>query len=146
MSKEPNNEPLLLHLSAPTSNEMMQANASANVNGVHAAVNSITISHVQPILKVRANSVTTPGYGGFNSKTNPSFDPMVTMSTKVTSLDLDPVTFLGPELSVLSQFGHPVLPRVDLTCPGYYGIPYTTEQASCTRHGSSRFGATLTPL
>ena len=75
---------------------MAQARASANVKGVHAAVNSIILSYVQPVLEVRAKSVTTPGYGGFNYKTNPIFNPMVTMASKMASLDLDSGTFLAP--------------------------------------------------
>ena len=94
---------------------MAQAMVSANVQGVHAAVNSIMSRHVQPILDVRANSVSTPGYGGFNSKVNPIFDPMVTMATKMESLDLDPGTFAAPEVVCAtsdpwyypsSKFGH----------------------------------------
>ena len=94
---------------------MAQAVASTNVKGVHAAVNSILIRHAVPVLDVRANSVSTPGYGGFNSKVNPIFDPMVTMATKMESLDLDPGTFAAPEVICAtsdpwyypsSEFGH----------------------------------------
>ena len=58
--QEPTNESLPLHLAVPASNKMMQARASVNIKGVHAAVNSIMIRHVQPVLEVRANRVTTP--------------------------------------------------------------------------------------
>ena len=98
MLKEPNDDPLDLANALPHCNEMAQAVASANVKGVHAAVNSIMIRHVNPVLDVRANSVSTPGYGGFNSKVNPIFDPMVTMATKMESLDLYPGTFAAPEV------------------------------------------------
>lgn len=74
---------------------MMQAHASTNISDVHTAVNSIIIRHVQPVSEVQTNSVTTPSYGGFNSATNPIVDPMVTMMTKMASLDLDPGTFLA---------------------------------------------------
>ena len=93
MLKEPNADPLPLDNAPPHCNEMAQAVASANGTGVHAAVNSIMSRHVKPVLDVRANSVSTPGYGGFNSKVNPIFDPMVTMATKMESLDLDPSHF-----------------------------------------------------
>ena len=137
--KEPTNEPFPLHLAAPISNKRMQACASANVNGVHAAVNYITIRHVQPIPEVQANSVTTPGYGGFNSKTNSIFNPTVTTASKMTSFDLDPGTFLVPDAVCASsnlwfyppsQFGHPVLPHGDLNRSGYYGISNAAKQAS----------------
>ena len=131
----------------------MQARASDNVNGVHTAVNSIIIRHVQHVPDVHTNSATTPGYRGFNSKTNPIFNPMVTMTSKMASLDLNPGTFLAPGAACISsdtwfyppsQFGHLVLPHVNLTRHGYYGIPNTAEQASGTGHDSPHFGATLT--
>ena len=103
----------------------MQARASANVKGVHAILNSIMIRHVQPVLDVHVNSVTTPGYGAFNSKTNTIFDPMITKATKLASLDLNPVTCIAPEIVCalsnpfsyhLSEFGHLVnAPHFDLT-------------------------------
>ena len=115
MLKEPNDDPLNLANALPHCNKMAQAVASANVKGVHAAVNSIMIRHVNPVLDVRANGISTPGYGGFNSKVNPIFDPMVTMATKMESLDLDPVIFVAPEVVCetsnrwyypSSKFGH----------------------------------------
>ena len=114
MLKEPNADPLNLANALPHCNEMAQAVASANVKGVHAAVNSIISRHAQPVLDVRANSVSTPGYGGFNSKVNPIFDPMITMATKMESLDFDPGTFAAPEVVSAtnswmypsSEFGH----------------------------------------
>ena len=128
MLKEPNDAPLPLSQAIPYSNKTLQASASADVKGVHAVVNTIMIRHVNPVLDVRANSVTALGYGGFNSKTNPIFDPMVTMSTKMASLDLDPGTFTAPTTVCSSsnrayypsnEFGHPVNgPHFDLTCPG----------------------------
>ena len=123
--KEPNDDPLPLANALPYSNEMAQAMASANVQGVHAAVNSIMIRHVQPVLDVRANSVSTPGYGCFNSKVNPIFDPMVTMATRMESLHLDPGTFTAPEVVCAasnpafyypsSEFGH--------NSPRFCGMP-----------------------
>ena len=115
----------------------MQACLSANVSGVHAVINSIMIRNIQPVVGVRANNVTTPGYGGFNSETNPIFDPMVPMTSKMASLDLDPSRFLVPRAVCAlsnpwfyppSEFGCPApLPHVDLTRPGYYGIPDAFE-------------------
>ena len=96
--KEPNDDPLPLVNTLPYCNEMARAMASANVQGVHNTVNSIMIRHVQLVHDVCANSVSTPGYRGFNSKVNPIFDPMVTMATKMESLDLDPGTFAAPEV------------------------------------------------
>ena len=46
MFKEPNNDPLPLANALPYSNEMTQAMASANVEGVHNTVNSIMIRHI----------------------------------------------------------------------------------------------------
>ena len=106
---------------------MMQACASSGDEGVHAAIKSIMIRDVNPVRDVRANSVTTPGYRGFNSKTNPIFDQMVIMATKMASLDLDPSTFVvpgivcassNPSYYPLSKFGHPVnAPHFNLTHP-----------------------------
>jgi hypothetical protein len=50
------------------------------------------------VIGVRTNSVTTPGYSGFNSKTNPVLDPMVTMTGKFAHLDLDPGKSCAPEV------------------------------------------------
>ena len=69
MLKESTDNPLPLANALPHSNEMAHVKASAEVKGVHNAVNSIMIRHVHPVLDVRTNSVSTPGYGGFNSKT-----------------------------------------------------------------------------
>ena len=154
--KEPTNALLPLHLAVPSSNKMIQARASSSVKDIHTAVNSIMIRHVNPVLNMRGNSVTTPGYGGLNSKTNPIFDPMVTMATKMVSLDLDPGTFIAPgtvcassnpSFYPLSEFGHPAnAPNFDLTRPGYYGIPNASEQAASIGHDSPRFGGKLTPF
>ena len=147
--KEPTDEPLPLHLAVPASNEMIQAFANTNVKDVHAAVNSITIRHVQPVLEVRVSSVTTPGYVEFNSTTNPIFDSMLTMATKMASLNLDHGTFITPGTVYASsnpwyysssKFGDPAnVSHVNLTRPGYYGIPNAAEQAAGTGHNSPRF-------
>ena len=126
MLKEPNADPLPLANALPHCNEMAQAVVSANVKSAHAAVNLIMIRHVQPVLDVRANSVSTPGYGDFNSKVNPIFDPMVTMATKMESLDLDPGTFAAPEV-------------VSATNPWYY-------PSSEFGHNSPRFRAHAAPF
>ena len=156
MLKEPTDDPLPLANALPYSNEMAQAMASANVKGVHNAVNSIMIRHVQPVIGVRANSVSTPGYGGFNSKFNPSFDPMVTMATKVASLDLEPGTFTkpgtvcaisNPAYYPSSKFDQPDnVPHMDFTRPGYYGVPNTYEQDAGFGHDSPRFGGRPAPF
>ena len=72
MLKEPTDVPLPLHVISSEFNIMFQACASSNVKGVHAPTNYIMIRHVQPVLDVRANSVTTTIHCGFNSITNPS--------------------------------------------------------------------------
>ena len=80
---------------------------------------------------------------------------MVTVVSKMASLDLNPGMFLAPDAVCASfnswfyppsQFGHPVLPHIDFTRPGYYGIPNAAEQASGTGHDSQCFGGTLTPF
>ena len=108
------------------------------------------------VLGVHANSVTTPGYRGFNSKTNPIFNPMVTMVTKMALLDLDSGTFTTPGTVCASsnltyyastKFGHPAnVSRFDLTHPGYYGAPDTFEQAVGFGHDSPRFVRKPTPF
>ena len=80
--KEPTDTPLPLRTVSPESNEMIQALASSNVKGVHAAINSFIIRNVQPALGVRSNSVTTTGYISFNFTTNPIFDLIVTTASK----------------------------------------------------------------
>ena len=156
MLKEPTDAPLSLAQVIPYSNKMEQARASADVKDVHAAVNSIMIRHVNHVLGVRTNSVITPGYGGFNSKTNPIFDPMVTMATKMASLDLNLSTFTAPGTVCATsnpayypsnKFGRPANgPHFDLTRPGYYGAPNAYEQAAGFRHDSPRFGGKPTPF
>ena len=128
---------------------MAQAMASANVQGVHTAVNSFVIRHVQPVHDVRANSVSTPGYGGFNQKVNPIFDPMVTVATSMELLDLDPGIFTkpgtvcatsNPAYYPSSEFGYPPnLPGMGLTRPGYHGVHNTYEQAACCGHDIPHF-------
>ena len=108
------------------------------------------------MLDVCTNGVTSPGYGGFNSKTNPIFDSMVTMATTMVSLDLDPGTFTvpgtvcatsNPAYYPLNKFGHPVNdPHVDLTRPDYYGAPSAYEHAAGFVHDSPRFGGRPTPF
>ena len=69
MLKEPTDARLPPHMILPESNKMIQARASSNVKGVHAAINIIMSRHVQSVLNIRVNSVTNPGYDGFNSTT-----------------------------------------------------------------------------
>ena len=149
MLKEPTDDPHPLNNTLPLSNEIAQAKASTDVNGVHNTVNSITIRHVQPVLEVRAKSVSTPDYGGFNSTINPIFDPMVTMATKMALLDLKPGTFTEPGTARAtsnpvyypsSKFGQPAnVPHMDISRPGYYGVPNVYEQAAGCGHDSPRF-------
>ena len=156
MLKESTDNPLPLANALPHSNEMAQARASVDVKGVHNAVNAIMIRHVQPVIDLCANSVSTTGYGGFNSKTNPIFDPMVTMATQMASLDLEPSTFTAPGTVYAtsnpayhpsSEFGQPVnVPHMDRTRPGYYGDPNAYEQAAGFGHDSPCFSGRPAPF
>ena len=123
--KELTDVPLLLqHAALEDPNKLRQARASVNFRGVNAAVNSIMIWHVQPVLDVRANGVTAPGYSSFHSQTNPIFDPAVTLANKFATMDLDPGTFCAPE------FQHSASPN-----PCYY------HDSFMTGHNNPRFGA-----
>ena len=69
MLKEPTDARLPPHMISPESNKMIQARASSNIKGVRAAINSIRSRHIHSVLNIRVNSVTNPGYDGFNSTT-----------------------------------------------------------------------------
>ena len=86
---------------------------------------------------------------GIYTKTNPIVDPMVTMATKMASLDLKPGTFTAPGTVCAtsnpayypsSEFGQPAnVPHMNLTRPGYYGVPKAYEQATGCGHDSPCF-------
>ena len=122
--KEPTDAPLPLQLAAlEDSNKIRQTRASANVRGVNAAIHLITIWHIQPVFDIRANGVTIPDYSNFHSRTNPIFDPAVTLANKFATMDIDPGTFCTP------AYQHGALSN-----PMYYGDP------SLTVHNIPHFG------